>query len=305
MGGPLPTAVSSRRGGGAEGAAARARARACARRSATAGRAARAARQPGAALRRRRPRYCCIIGSKFSPTPQNRPNPPKTAPAARSAAWCSTATSTTSSTRTSSWRSAPRWSSPASPTPTTSCCRRASSGGGSSWGGLLGGAAGGCGGLRGGFFKGWEAGGGLGAAREARSAPFAHAKTRRTQHPRPVAPVPPPPSYADTQRHRLGPNYLMLPVNAPRCPARNNHHDGFMNFAARDEEVGLHGLLGRAARPAGLRARRPLGPPRRAPALAAPRLRRLDGASPHCSSNPTPTPTPTPAPAGQLLPLAL
>ena len=23
-------------------------------------------------------------------------------------------------------------------------------------------------------------------------------------------------SYADTQRHRLGPNYLLLPVNAPR-----------------------------------------------------------------------------------------
>jgi len=23
-------------------------------------------------------------------------------------------------------------------------------------------------------------------------------------------------SYADTQRHRLGPNYLMLPVNAPK-----------------------------------------------------------------------------------------
>ncbi|KIY96954.1 catalase [Monoraphidium neglectum] len=44
-------------------------------------------------------------------------------------------------------------------------------------------------------------------------------------------------SYADTQRHRLGPNYLMIPVNAPKCPARNNHHDGFMNFAARDEEV--------------------------------------------------------------------
>lgn len=44
-------------------------------------------------------------------------------------------------------------------------------------------------------------------------------------------------SYADTQRHRLGPNYLMIPVNAPRCPARNNHHDGLMNFAHRDEEV--------------------------------------------------------------------
>ena len=23
-------------------------------------------------------------------------------------------------------------------------------------------------------------------------------------------------SYADTQRHRLGPNYLLLPINAPR-----------------------------------------------------------------------------------------
>ena len=45
-------------------------------------------------------------------------------------------------------------------------------------------------------------------------------------------------SYADTQRHRLGPNYLLLPVNAPKCPHHNNHHDGFMNFMHRDEEVG-------------------------------------------------------------------
>lgn len=44
-------------------------------------------------------------------------------------------------------------------------------------------------------------------------------------------------SYADTQRHRLGPNYLMLPVNAPKCAHHNNHHDGFMNFMHRDEEV--------------------------------------------------------------------
>lgn len=44
-------------------------------------------------------------------------------------------------------------------------------------------------------------------------------------------------SYADTQRHRLGPNYLMLPVNAPKCAHHNNHHEGFMNFAHRDEEV--------------------------------------------------------------------
>ncbi|CAK9869503.1 unnamed protein product [Sphagnum jensenii] len=44
-------------------------------------------------------------------------------------------------------------------------------------------------------------------------------------------------SYADTQRHRLGPNYLMLPVNAPKCAHHNNHHEGFMNFMHRDEEV--------------------------------------------------------------------
>ncbi|KAH7307310.1 hypothetical protein KP509_22G053600 [Ceratopteris richardii] len=44
-------------------------------------------------------------------------------------------------------------------------------------------------------------------------------------------------SYADTQRHRLGPNYLLLPVNAPKCAHHNNHHDGFMNFMHRDEEV--------------------------------------------------------------------
>ncbi|ERM96130.1 hypothetical protein AMTRI_Chr09g34060 [Amborella trichopoda] len=44
-------------------------------------------------------------------------------------------------------------------------------------------------------------------------------------------------AYGDTQRHRLGPNYLMLPVNAPKCAHHNNHYDGFMNFAHRDEEV--------------------------------------------------------------------
>ena len=44
-------------------------------------------------------------------------------------------------------------------------------------------------------------------------------------------------SYSDTQRHRLGPNYLMLPANAPKSAHHNNHHDGFMNFTHRDEEV--------------------------------------------------------------------
>ncbi|KAL3131644.1 hypothetical protein ABBQ38_007941 [Trebouxia sp. C0009 RCD-2024] len=44
-------------------------------------------------------------------------------------------------------------------------------------------------------------------------------------------------SYADTQRYRLGPNYLMLPVNAPKNVHHNNHHDSVMNFMHRDEEV--------------------------------------------------------------------
>jgi len=40
-------------------------------------------------------------------------------------------------------------------------------------------------------------------------------------------------SYPDTQRYRLGGNYLMLPVNAPRCSFHNNHIDGVMNFMKR------------------------------------------------------------------------
>jgi catalase len=38
-------------------------------------------------------------------------------------------------------------------------------------------------------------------------------------------------SYADTQRHRLGPNYLQLPVNRPQAPVNNNQRDGAMQYA--------------------------------------------------------------------------
>jgi len=38
-------------------------------------------------------------------------------------------------------------------------------------------------------------------------------------------------SYADTQRHRLGPNYLQLPINRPRVPVDNNQRDGAMQQA--------------------------------------------------------------------------
>ncbi|XP_074263843.1 catalase isozyme 1-like [Silene latifolia] len=44
-------------------------------------------------------------------------------------------------------------------------------------------------------------------------------------------------AYADTQRYRLGPNFMQLPVNAPKCPHHNNHRDGPMNMVFRDEEV--------------------------------------------------------------------
>ena len=33
-------------------------------------------------------------------------------------------------------------------------------------------------------------------------------------------------SYADTQRYRIGTNYQMLPINAPRCPFHNSHENG-------------------------------------------------------------------------------
>lgn len=35
-------------------------------------------------------------------------------------------------------------------------------------------------------------------------------------------------AYADTQRHRLGPNFLQIPVNQPKVPVDNNQRDGFM-----------------------------------------------------------------------------
>ncbi len=38
-------------------------------------------------------------------------------------------------------------------------------------------------------------------------------------------------AYADTQRHRLGPNYLQLPINRPQVPVNTNQRDGFMQYA--------------------------------------------------------------------------
>ena len=37
-------------------------------------------------------------------------------------------------------------------------------------------------------------------------------------------------SYSDTQRYRVGPNYLQLPINAPLAPAATNQRDGSMAY---------------------------------------------------------------------------
>jgi catalase len=44
-------------------------------------------------------------------------------------------------------------------------------------------------------------------------------------------------AYADTQRYRIGPNYLELPVNRPLAPVNNNNIDGAMQFEPRQGEV--------------------------------------------------------------------
>ncbi len=44
-------------------------------------------------------------------------------------------------------------------------------------------------------------------------------------------------SYADTQRYRVGINYLMLPVNRPYAEVSNNNQDGKMNFGTTASDV--------------------------------------------------------------------
>ena len=44
-------------------------------------------------------------------------------------------------------------------------------------------------------------------------------------------------SYADTQRYRIGANYLQVPVNRTRAPVRNNNQDGLMNVGHTTSDV--------------------------------------------------------------------
>lgn len=44
-------------------------------------------------------------------------------------------------------------------------------------------------------------------------------------------------SYSDTQRYRLGANYLQIPVNCPYAPVRNNQRDGAMTMQANPNRI--------------------------------------------------------------------
>ena len=44
-------------------------------------------------------------------------------------------------------------------------------------------------------------------------------------------------SYADTQRYRIGANYLMLPINSPYAAVSNNNQDGTMNFGSTSSDI--------------------------------------------------------------------
>ncbi|WP_026688518.1 catalase [Alteribacter aurantiacus] len=44
-------------------------------------------------------------------------------------------------------------------------------------------------------------------------------------------------SYSDTQRHRVGPNYLQLPINCPFAKVNNNQRDGFMPIGQQTNSI--------------------------------------------------------------------
>ena len=47
-------------------------------------------------------------------------------------------------------------------------------------------------------------------------------------------------AYPDTQRHRLGPNYLQIPVNRPTTEVRNNQRDGNMTMDADENRTNYY-----------------------------------------------------------------
>jgi catalase len=47
-------------------------------------------------------------------------------------------------------------------------------------------------------------------------------------------------SYSDTQRYRVGPNYLQLPINAPKVPVATHQRDGQMTYHVDGNEAGAN-----------------------------------------------------------------
>jgi catalase len=47
-------------------------------------------------------------------------------------------------------------------------------------------------------------------------------------------------SYSDTQRYRVGPNYLQLPINRPKRPVATNQRDGQMTYQVDGNEAGAN-----------------------------------------------------------------
>lgn len=47
-------------------------------------------------------------------------------------------------------------------------------------------------------------------------------------------------SYSDTQRYRVGSNYLQLPINRPQCPFASNQRDGQMAYGVDGQEAGIN-----------------------------------------------------------------
>lgn len=52
-------------------------------------------------------------------------------------------------------------------------------------------------------------------------------------------------AYADTQRHRIGPNYNQLPINRPLVPVVNDYQDGAMNAMGRTGDVNFQPSVNR------------------------------------------------------------
>jgi len=71
-------------------------------------------------------------------------------------------------------------------------------------------------------------------------------------------------AYSDTQRYRVGPNYLQLPINAPKCPFATNQRGGQMSYHVDGAEHGSDPHINyEPSNRNGLRQQERAGPPPR------------------------------------------